>query len=488
MQGMSNTVAASSGRERATSCAKWPTPVIRASLLLVALAGCATVDPSPDYELARQEVEAATGRPSLYNPGEDEATRQLLDQLFQDGLTSQEAVQGCLLNNPELQAALLDIGMARADAVQAGLLSNPSLELMIRIPTDGNHTNTEGGIIQNLVELWQLPDRELLAERRLEQTVLEVAHTAARLAAQSKSAYVAALAARDAESVAHENLETARAFLELTLQRQSAGAATEVDVNAARSELLEQQVLARASRFDAFEAKRQLALLLGFDHSPDTLELTDTLAGPPDSSFDLDDLISRALRRRLDLRAAEREAEAAVHALDLERSPLLRSAGAGVALESEGGDWAIGPAVEVELPIFDQNQAQIAKAEFRLAQTQRRLEALSTLVAQQVRGAHARYSLARDTVRLYEQDLLPLRQTSLDLAREAFAAGKTGFLSVLEAQNRLVTARREYVGQLEALARTVPELEAACGQPFTDLLRPGPSPEAPLPEAEGDGR
>ena len=46
-----------------------------------------------------------------------------------------EAIQVCLLNNPGLQAAFLDIGMARADVVQSGLLSNPSLTALVRFPT-----------------------------------------------------------------------------------------------------------------------------------------------------------------------------------------------------------------------------------------------------------------------------------------------------------------------------------------------------------------
>ena len=50
------------------------------------------------------------------------------------------------------------------------------------------------------------------------------------------------------------------------------------------------------------------------------------------------------------------------------------------------------------------------------------------------------------------------------------AAGKTGFLSVLQAQGRLLAARRDYVGRLESVALSVPEIEAACGRPLKELL------------------
>ena len=89
-----------------------------------------------------------------------------------------------------------------------------------------------------------------------------------------------------------------------------------------------------------------------------------------------------------------------------------------------------------------------------------------------MRVAHAQYDLAQETVQLYEQELLPLREQSLGLARESFAAGKTGFLYVLEAQNELLAARSEYVGHLGRLARAIPLLEAACGRPFAELIAP----------------
>ncbi len=447
------------------SVAKW---TFAAGLLLL-LGGCASVDPTPDYDQAEREVVAATGADALYHPGEEEEARERVEQLLLDGLTPQEVAQIALLNNRGLQGLLLEIGMSRADAVQAGLLSNPSLEALVRLPVDSGSTTTEGGLIQNLIELWSLPARERLAESRTEQKVLEVAHRAVILAAQAKSAYYAAVASSSAASVAEENLATARGFLELTLERQEAGAATQVDVNAARSTFLEQQVIVRESEFAAYDSKRRLALVLGLGTPPEQLVLLGPFTEPPVFTADLARLLAMAEVHRLDLRAVEKEVEAAENALALERRLLLREGRGGLAFESEGGDLAIGPAVELELPIFDQNQAQIAKAEYRHAQATRRLEGLSASVAQQVRGAYERFSAARDTARLFRTELLPLREASLELARESFAAGKTGFLSVLEAQDRLLAARREYVSRLESVLTGLADLEAACGRPV-DLL------------------
>lgn len=438
--------------------------------LLVTLGGCATVDPTPDYEWARDEVAAATGEDDLFQPGEEQLVAARVGELLVGGLTAQESVQVSLLNNGELQALLYEIGVRRADAVQAGLLSNPSLGALVRFPLGDGSTTSEVGLVQNVIELWHISPRKRLAHGQLEQTVLEVAHTAATLAAQAKTAYFRASAATAAHAAAEENHATAREFLELTLERQEAGAATQVDVNAARSEFLEQEALVREARFDVFDAKRRLSLVLGVVGNPRELELSDAITEVPEWSVDLALLLEVAKGSRLDLRAAAKNVEVASSALALENRYLFRNVRAGVSLESEGGDTQLGPAVRLELPIFDQNQAQIAKAEYRHAQAQRHLEALNVRVDQQVRGAFEQHALAADTARLYQDQLLPLRQSTLELARESFGEGKTGFLSVLEAQGRLLAARREYVERLEAVAVSIPVLEAACGRPLTELL------------------
>jgi outer membrane protein, heavy metal efflux system len=251
-----------------------------------------------------------------------------------------------------------------------------------------------------------------------------------------------------------------------------AGAATQVDVNAARSEFLEQQALVREARFQVFDTKRELSVVLGVAGRPRDLELSDAVTEVPDWSVALERLLEVARGSRLDRQAATKSVEAASSALVLENRNLWRNVNAGVSLESEGGETQLGPGIRLDLPIFDQNQAQIAKAEYRHAQALRRLESLDVLIDQQVRGAFEQHSLALDTARLYEDELLPLRQSSLELARDSFAEGKTGFLSVLESQSRLLAARREYVERIEAVAVSIPALEAACGRPLPELLEP----------------
>lgn len=440
-------------------------------MLLLTASGCASVDPSGDYGRTRDYVHQATGQSTLFMPGEEEQAREAVAELLADGLTSAEAVQVALLNNQQLQARLLEIGLEHANVVQAGLLSNPSLQVMLRLPIDGGSTNSEGGLLQNLADLWRVPARKRVAKSELERTILAVAHQAALLAAEAKADYVATVTASQSLLVAEENLGTARQFSELSRERLEAGGSTQVEVNAAHSRFLEQQAATMTARFKATQAKLQLSATLGLQMSPLELELTDAQLVSRGLDVQVAALLASAATHRLDLQSAAMDVEAAERRIPLERRQVWRSVRGGVTFETEGSELALGPGIGLTLPLFDQNQAQIAKAELLYEQSLRRMEGVKTQVSQQVRVAYAQYGLAQETVHLYEQELLPLREQSLELARESYAAGKTGFLYVLEAQNELLAARSEYVEHLGQLARTIPSLEAACGQPITELTR-----------------
>jgi len=483
------------------------------ALLLVA--GCATVDPRHDYERAVEHIEKATGASGAYSPDDEESMKQRVIELLEGGLTADEAVQICLLNNPSLHAMFLEIGMARADVVQAGLFSNPSLGLALRLPAGGGLANIDAGIAQNIADLWQIPARKRAAERSLDQTILQIARDAADLAADAKSAYYTTAGTRQLYDIAQENLLITKELLELAVTRQQAGAGNVIDVNLARSQMVEAELVQELTRLAAAEAGRTLATLLGLKIESDTLVLVDPLPDIPPEPPDAESLVPIARQWRLDLRAAEQAVAAAEARLQEQYRLIIPEVEFGVAFERDarqqqrgrklladtarasiagGGlrapdieprsqrqrnkrtDFVIGPSIGLELPIFDQNQAQIAKARFAYTQAIKNLEALDLVATQQIRGAIDRARTRWRIIRLYRDSTLPLARDNLDLSRKSYQAGKTSFLSVIEAQKFFLDSRKRYVVASRDAAVTIPELERAIGLPF-DLLMSSPSVE-----------
>ncbi|MFQ5412525.1 MAG: TolC family protein, partial [Phycisphaerae bacterium] len=148
-------------------------------------------------------------------------------------------------------------------------------------------------------------------------------------------------------------------------------------------------------------------------------------------------------------------------------------------------DFVIGPSIGLELPIFDQNQAQIAKARFAYERAMKALEALDLAATQQIRGAVDRARTSWRIIRLYRDHTLPLAKDNLDLSRKSYQAGKTSFLSVIEAQRFFLDSRKRFVAASRDAAVTIPEMERSIGLPFDRLMStPSMEPETSTQDAE----
>lgn len=442
--------------------------VVSISLLL---GGCATVKPQADYVRVAEHVARSTGMGDVYRPGEDERIEVLVSERFVDGLTVDEAVTIALLNNPTLQAEFFNVGVARAEVVQAGLLSNPSLGVSLLLPSGGGLANVEASLAQNIAGLWQIPVRKQAAERSLDAAILDVARRAALLAAETKRAYFAAVTAEELHGVLQENSDVSRRLATLVEERLNAGVSDQLEVNLARTAVIQAELQAESARLSSNNAFRALASLLGIPNRATELRLTDPLPAVPPKTPRDDELVRLAMASRLDVAAASELVEAAEARLRIEYRRVFPLVELGVVSErDQGEDFIFGPSLGLELPIFDQNQAQIARATFAYEQANKMLHALEQTLVQEVHGALDRVEASWRLVRMYQERSLPLAEDNLELSREAYRLGRASFLSVLEAQRFLLSSRRDYVSVLGQAASTLAELEQVVGLPLADIV------------------
>jgi len=493
------------------------------SSLLLFMGACATVEPRADYSSAVAHVRAATGVRDVYTPERNDI-EAAVERLLEGGITADEAVQVCLLNNPRLQAAFLEIGVARADFVQSGLFSNPFVGVSARFPDGGGLANIEASVAHNIAEVWQIPLRKQAARRVLEKTVLRIARDASVLASECGAAYYDAVGAGERLAIARENLTIAQSVLDMAVTRQKAGAANELDVNLSRSLALDAELAVESARLASSDGRRRLARLLGVEANAEELQLVDPLPQAPSDVPDPGALVSAAKDWRLDVRSARQALEEAEWQLKVQRKLVFPTVELGLAFEreerrSEGGrhiaadtarasianggltapdieprsarragdgqNTLIGPSLGFELPIFDQNQAQIAKARYVYEQSAKTLEALERAVTQEVRGRVDHAVTAWRVAAMYRDKSVPLAESNLELSRQAYEAGQTSFLSVLEAQRFFLDSRSGYIEAARAAAVAIPELERAVGLPFQILCHEIPPP--PAAEANQDG-
>ena len=436
--------------------------------------GCATVEPGPDFLRVRDLVEASTGFPETYNPEAPAITREEIVAALADGLAIDEAVRIGLLNNRQLQSEFMSIGVAKADWVQSGLLSNPSLDMLVRFPVDGGRSQIEGLFVQNILELWRIPLRKEISQHGLDDAVFTIARIAADLVAETRSAYYEALAADELRTLAQDNLENARRAYGAVRSLREGGVASQFDENLSHGPVLEAHVSLRARQLEARNARRRVASLLAIDIDVDDLSLLDSLPDPVAPQLDVDSLIAIAKDARLDLQAYRAAMAAAAARINFESGKAFGELSIGISVErpAVAGDTIVGPAFTATIPIFDQNQAQVSRAEYLYLQALKSLEAIELGMAQEIRGTADRATTAASMVAFYQSELLPQAQQNLEFATTAYTSGQTSLIAMLEAQRTFFEARTGYIQARQGAATAMSRLEQAIGRPLRELESP----------------
>lgn len=437
---------------------------------LVALSACATVDPAPDYERAAASISEATGVEEAHQ--RDVADELDVDALLEEGLDVDAAVRVALLKSPALDEQFVRIGIARAEWVQSGLLQNPTVGMAILLPEGGGRSLIEGAIAQQIADVWRIPLRREAAEHEVNAAVLTTARTAGRIAHRVRDRYYEALAAEEHVALAEADLGLVRQAYEATQRAHELGRATELEVRLARLRRLNAQASLGQRRQDAERARQDLAYAMSLDRRIQGVELTSDWPTWRDPGDD-ETLIATARARRPDLQAATHLAEAEGVRIDLERRSILPDLTLGAQLErperasgeGDGIDLVLGPSASLEIPIFDQNQAQIARAGYEQRVAYSTYRQLHLRIGHEVRQAAHAARLAADRMALYADEALAEADASVEQARRAHGAGHIDRLTLIDTKRTRLDAIRAYlVAQLDTAQKLI-ALDSALGGP-----------------------
>ena len=474
------------------------------SLVCLAIPACVTVNPDQDYQRAAGLIVDRTGADDVYDPKTEYLIADKVAAALADGLAVDEAVAIALLNNRGFQSAFQDIGVSRADLVESGLISNPTLGLSLRFPEGGGLANLSLSLAQQLADLWQIPVRKRIAQAQLEQTLSMVVRAAVVLSSDVQVCYYRLLALERAATLAGEDLRLAGRSLALARSRFEAGESDKLDVNLARAGELEARRRMIALGQDVRQARSDLARVLGLSRQDADWPLTEELPTEPTVEVDEATLLTTAMTRRLDARAAAMQVQAAEEevrrqVLDIfpnvtlgvegerpERrampgrtiladtaraslrsgrltAPDIQTRGERRRERSQVIDMLLGPTLDITLPIWHQNQPQIARARSQAQQRRCEFEDLLDAIAQEVQKAVAAVETSQELVAFYQDEGLPLAEDNVEAAQRAFQAGEQSIIVLMEAQKSLVAQRAEYVNAQRDYAIALADLQSAIG-------------------------
>jgi cobalt-zinc-cadmium efflux system outer membrane protein len=118
----------------------------------------------------------------------------------------------------------------------------------------------------------------------------------------------------------------------------------------------------------------------------------------------------------------------------------------GVQSEREPeGETITGPSLSVELPIFNQNQANVARREAQLRRAYDNFEREAVEIRSEVRELRDKLIFNRDLAQFYKDDLVPIRREARDQMQLQYNAMIVGPLQLFTARQQEIAAERAYV-------------------------------------------
>ena len=423
-------------------------------LLVLALPACVLAQ--PQNPPAQQTPPAPAALPSRAPTGAPPSVRITLD----------EALRLALQRNHALAAARSTILQSQALETTANLRPNPVLAwdaqfLPIFQPDkfSADFIDSQSQFDLGLSYTFEIGGKRQHRLRAAQDVTAATRSTVAdnerTLSFNVGQQFVAAILAESTVEFTQQDLESFQKSVDISETRYKAGAISEGDLLKIKLQMLQFQndvLSAKLAKIQALSALRQL---LGFESVPDDYDVEGKLEYVSVHAS-LDDLRALALHTRPDLRAAQQNVTAAQSAAALAQVNRKRDLTttfnySHVSSTSTGAFF-----FNIQLPIFDRNQGEIARTRHVITQNEQLAAEASQQVLTDVLNAYQNLRTSEQIVELYQGGYVDQAIKSRDISEYAYKRGAASLLDYLDSER---TYRANQLAYRQALASYMTALE-----------------------------
>lgn len=381
-------------------------------------------------------------------------------------ITLDEAIRLALQHNHALQAARTNILQNQALETTANLRPNPTLSWDAQFLPIFQPNQFTADYINNSAQfdlgIGYLFERGKKRQHRLQaakdQTTVsrsQVTDNERQLTFNVSQQFIGVVLAQSTIDFASQDLDSFQKTVDISEERYKAGAVSEGDFLKIKLQFLQFQTDLSAAVLAKVQAIAALRQLVGFESVPDMFDVEGQLDYQPVHAG-LEDLKALAMRTRPDLLAAQQSVIAARSQELLAEANGKRDVGASfnyshVAATNTGAFF-----FNVQLPIFDRNQGEIARTRYAITQSQEQASEASQQVMTDVVDAYEALRSNDQIVQLYRGGYVDAAQKSRDISEYAYKKGAASLLDFLDAER---TYRSNQLAYRQALASYMTALE-----------------------------
>lgn len=388
-------------------------------------------------------------------------------------ITLDDAIQMALAHNHALLAARTTIQQNEDEEITANLRPNPVLlgdaeylPIFNWNQFDSNYVDDQAEFdlgVSYLFERGKKRQHRLQAAK--DQTAVTrstVADNERSLTFQVASGYVGVELAESALDLANQDLKSFQNTVDISQDRYKAGDISEDDYLKIKLQMLQFQTDASQAQLAKVQALSDLRQLLGYE----SISADYDVAGPFEYqavSGNLEDLQMKALATRPDLRAAQQGVTAANSQYLLAKANGKRDVTAQINYTHIADLSTTSLFGQIQLPIFDRNQGEIARTQVAITQAQEQEKFASDQVLTDVKDAYEGLRTNDQVIQLYRSGYLDEAQQDRDISEYAYRRGAASLLDFLDAERSYRATQLAYRQALASYLLSLEQLREAVG-------------------------
>jgi outer membrane protein, heavy metal efflux system len=377
-----------------------------------------------------------------------------------------EAIRLALQRNHALQAQRTMILQNQAQEITANLRPNPVISWDSQFFPLFNPGEFNASYLENQAQfdfgIGYLFERGKKRQHRLQAAKDQTAVTRSQVADDERQLvfnvsqqFVAALLAKSTFDFAQQNLDSFRQTVDISQQRYTAGDMSEGDLLKIKLQMFQFESDLAAARLAKSQALVALRQQMGYESVPDYYDVEGELDYQPIKG-NVEDLQALALRSRPDLQAAQQGVLAARSQLALAEANGKRDLNASFSYTHTAGISSGAFFFNIDLPIFDRNQGEIARTRYAITQSQEQQLEATQQVLTDVRNAYESLRMNEQIIKLYQGGYVDQAKQSKDIDEYSYKRGVASLLDYLDAER---TYRANQLAYRQALAGYMTALE-----------------------------
>ncbi|MGH9688902.1 MAG: TolC family protein [Candidatus Acidiferrales bacterium] len=388
-------------------------------------------------------------------------------------ITLDEAIQLALQHNHALLAARTTIQQSKAEEITANLRPNPvllgdALYIPFFQPSEFS-SNYMDNTAEFDLGLSYLFERGKKRQHRLraaqDQTAVtrsQVADDERSLAFQVASQFIAVQLAESALDLAQQDLKSFQNSVNISQERYRTGDISDDDFLKTKLQLLQFQTDASQAQLAKVQALNDLRQLLGYDSVSANYDVASSFDYVP-LKGNLEDFQAQALKMRPDLRAAQQGITAAQSQYGLAKAQGKQDVTGQLSYTHTAAINSASIYGQIQIPIFDRNQGEIARAGYAITQAQQQEQAAADQVLTDVRDAYEAVQSNNQVIQLYRSGYLDEAKQDRDISEYAYRRGAASLLDFLDAERSYRAAELGYRQSLASYLTALEQLREAVG-------------------------